>query len=657
MKKRTLRALLAVSLLLTFLSGCSDKTAEKDKTLENTEPVPAATIPADGDPDDVTCKGSYTGDVNAGTVIATMGETELTNGELQVWYWATVSQYRQAQNEISPDFDQPLDVQVCELDPSVASWQQYFLREALNAWHSAQAMVNQSKEEPLALEEAYNPNLDNYAKYLTDIPATKYLYGYEEYYQPNTMHQEYLDQIPATLEALAQEKGYSGISGMADAAFGTTEEILKSVAETYNYGYMYFTELSYDIAYTDEDVAAEMAEDQTSSTGTYVDIRHLLLIPEESGQETVAIAADGTVTCGEELWAACEQKAQGMLKDWLKTNKGTEATFADLANKNSMDQGSALNGGAYRQIRKGQLMDELDAWCFDSSRQPGDTTVIRSNYGIHILYFSGSTDVAYAEAEHAVKEKLESALIEAAWEAYPAEIDYNAITLCTAEASVSVGEILYPDIAHERFPEIPLYLQQDYPGIMYGGYELRTNGCGITSMSMVASYLADEEWTPPEMCALYGRYSHRNGTDGMIFNNESAVLGFYLREKTYDPRVAKAALEEGQIVVSIQHAGYWTSGGHYIVLESINEDGMIQVRDSNIFNYGKLKGHIEDLHTWSSITSAGSGYWIFEDKITNIPACSRCGDAEEAATEILKTDYICEKCQPAMIRRDVYLSF
>jgi hypothetical protein len=221
---------------------------------------------------------------------------------------------------------------------------------------------------------------------------------------------------------------------------------------------------------------------------------------------------------------------------------------------------------------------------------------------------------------------------------------------------VAFGEILYPDIAHEQFPEVPLYLQQDYPRTMYGGFPIRTNGCGITSFAMIASYLADEELTPPEMCALYGRYSHANGTDGMIFNNESQVLGFYLREKTYDNRVAKAALKDGYLVVSIQHPGYWTRGGHYIVCESINEEEMIQVRDSNIYNYFRVPNHAKDGHTWHSITAAGSGYWIFDYKITRIPACSRCGDPDGLTRSLLHADYTCEKCTPALLRRETYLN-
>jgi hypothetical protein len=173
---------------------------------------------------------------------------------------------------------------------------------------------------------------------------------------------------------------------------------------------------------------------------------------------------------------------------------------------------------------------------------------------------------------------------------------------------------------------------------------------------MVASYLADDELTPPEMCARYGNYSHPNGTDGMIFNNEPAVMGFYLREKTYDPSVAKAALETGHLVVSVQHPGYWTRGGHYIVCESINEEGLIQVRDSNIYNYVRVQSHAQDVHKWGNITAAGSGYWIFDHKITRIPACSRCGDPNGLTRSLLNQDYTCEKCAPALLRRETYLN-
>ena len=230
---------------------------------------------------------------------------------------------------------------------------------------------------------------------------------------------------------------------------------------------------------------------------------------------------------------------------------------------------------------------------------------------------------------------------------------YDQIALPEGKTAISTSDLLYPDIAHERFPEIPLYLQQDYPGVMFGGFLLRTNGCGITTMAMVASYLSDELLTPPEMCRRYGGYSHRNGTDGMIFVKEPPVMDFYLVEKTYEPTKAWEGLENHHLVVSIQHKGYWTRGGHYIALQEITEDGNIRVRDSNIYNYVRVPAHVNDEHTWASITSAGSGYWVFDYKITRIPGCARCGD--QAESSLVGENFYCRKCAPAVMRRDTYL--
>lgn len=642
---------MAVALLLC---GCEKNTADIEPTETTLEPTVPVTVPADGDPGDVTCKGSYTGTASD-AVVATSGDVQLTNAQLQVWYWAEVARYRQENHEAAPDFDQPLDTQVCDIDSSVNSWQQYFLKKALSAWHSTQALLQQSQTVPLPTEEAYQPNLANHERYMTGMPATKVLYGYHTQYHPNSMHQTYLDEMPQILKDLAQEKGYADVEAMASKGFGTSVEELEVFADSYNRGYMYFTTLSHYIEPTAEELDAFCTENSAaeSETGISVDFRQILLIPGEPVfAEKLQVETEGAV----EVWSACEADAQKLLNDWQKNNKGTEATFGELARKYTMDPGTKVNGGRYQGIRKGQMTTVIDDWCFDPVRQTGDTVILRSDYGVHILYFSGSRTIAREEAEQDYYRQQQNALITEAKKAYPMEVTYSAISLQEAEGAVSTGELLYPDIAHERFPEVPLYLQQDYPTTMYGGYEIRTNGCGITSFAMIASYLADEELTPPEMCARYGSYSHRNGTDGMIFNNESAVIGFYMREKTYDPRVAKQALEEGHVVVSIQHPGYWTRGGHYIVCESINDEGLIQVRDSNIFNYFNVRTHAEDAHTWGSITSAGSGYWIFEHKITRIPACSRCGNPEGLNESLLQSAYICEKCGPALLRRNTYLN-
>ncbi len=650
MHKRKSLFLLLLALVL-LLWGCGKTSVPEATVPEETIPVPAATVPADGDPYGITCKGSYSaGTFDPQGIVSRSGDRSLTNEELQVWYAMAVASRRQADTlSAAPDFTQPLDTQPCPLDDSVNSWEQYFLKQALNTWHSVCALEIHSREHMLPTEEAYQPNMVNHRTYVTDMPASKVLYGYNLRYQPNSMHQSYLDTLPETLDTLAGELGYGSLTQMAEA-MGVSAEAVTEAVRQLNYSYMYFTTLSYETDVTEEELTAAA----TGTSGRCVDIRQILLVPGEEGDGMVTVAQDGTVTCADLYWEECASDAEQLLKHWSKKTKHDEAAFADLAYKNSEDPGSARDGGAFRRIRQGQLAPELDAWCFDAARQPGDTEILRSPYGYHILYFSGARETALVQAEDTLKAAKLLELTAQSRSKHPASVNYSAITLTPGEAPFSTSQALYPDIAHERFPEVPLYLQQDYPKTMYGAFKITTNGCGITSMAMLASYLADDALTPPVMCERYGRYSHRNGTDGMIFTYEPSAMGFYLREKTYDPRVAKAALEEGQIVISVQHPGYWTRGGHYIVLEAIDENG-IQVRDSNIYNFNRVPAHRQDRHTWGSITASGSGYWIYEDKVTRIPMCSRCGDPE-SRSPVLQEDYICGKCTPALLRRNTYLS-
>ncbi|MBO7253636.1 MAG: peptidylprolyl isomerase [Oscillospiraceae bacterium] len=652
MKKRIIAWLLLSAMLMSVLYGCGgdshqEATTEGSATAETVQ-IPPETIPADGDPSDVTCKGSYTSREGRTVVVARVEDAELTNEQLAVWYWAAVAQYRREPHLHAPDYTRPLDTQICELDSSVNSWQQYFLRQALNAWHTSQALLLQAQRDELPLEAAYKPNATTHARCMEGKPATAFLYGYQKVYQHNTMHQAYVDSLPENIQKLAAQKGYADGDAFASAYFGSSGQALLAAAGQYNSSYMYLTFLNYGLEVSDQDVenyytahrSHYNSQGITQESGSYVNIRHILLIPESSSDEDVQ---------------ACQQRAEKLLRQWKLPRTRTEAGFAELAYRHSQDSGTAATGGSYKRLAKGQLHPQLEQWCFDAVRSAGDTVILTTEQGIHILYFCGAEPIWQAHARDDLMAQRQMEPMAVAKERFPIQIDYSAICIPEAAADVPLQELLYPDVAHQRYPEVPLYLQQDYPSTMYGHYKISSNGCGITTFSMLTTYMTDEEWTPPEMCDMYGRYSFSNGTDGMIFINEPPVFGYFLREKTYDYHVAKQALADGYIVISIQSKGYWTGGGHYILLEKLTEDGLVQVRDSNIANYLKLDMHQQDKHEWSSIIAAGSGYWIFEPKMTRVNACSRCGSPDEIAQAFLQQDYLCERCRAAVVRRDAYV--
>ena len=38
------------------------------------------------------------------------------------------------------------------------------------------------------------------------------------------------------------------------------------------------------------------------------------------------------------------------------------------------------------------MVNSFSAWCFDNARRVGDTGIVRTEYGYHIMYFSGKND-------------------------------------------------------------------------------------------------------------------------------------------------------------------------------------------------------------------------------------------------------------------------
>lgn len=627
-------------LLLTGVAGCK---AEKVPPSQ-TEPIPEATVPQDGNRTDVTCKGSYTVSEEAlreqrDTVVAMVRDRGLTNGMLQVYYWAAVEDYRKSGQEPAPDFSKPLDTQTCPLEGDDLTWQQYFLQRAVDHWAVQQAMILKGELEGMPTEEAYQPSEKYHARRLGGVVGRKDLiYGYShETYRPNKLHQAFLDGLPETVETIAREKGYENADAMARDLALVDGDVLTNCAEVFNRSYMYFTEMNYRLSVSQEEAESRAAE----AAGTQISFRNLLLIPEDGTQE----AQD-----------ACQEQAEKLLKQY-EQDPG-EDTFAELANDHSLDTGTAVTGGLYCNVRKGQLEENLDRWCFDAERQPGDVTILESSLGLHLVYFGGAEESGIARAREEVLTRKQAEMLSAAAESYPVLCIYSRMVLGQPERTgnlVRFEDLLYPDVAHERYPEMPIYLQQDYPGSRYGNYPLASYGCGITAMSMLATYMTDQEYTPPELASRYGKYCGEHGTSSSLFMKVPGELGFFLIKQTNSLEEVMEAIRDGKIGATLQHKGYFTRGGHYMVLPAMTEDGLMVIRDSNIHNYGKLIGHEIDAHDPQKLQTRM--YWIYEPKVTRIPVCSRCGDPENCTQGIVTEDYICEKCTPAIQRRESYINY
>lgn len=165
---------------------------------------------------------------------------------------------------------------------------------------------------------------------------------------------------------------------------------------------------------------------------------------------------------------------------------------------------------------------------------------------------------------------------------------------------------------------VPLYNQLDYPNTRYGCCgTIASHGCGITSLAMVASYLLDKEILPDEMAKQFGEYNTEEGSCWVLFEDSAKELGLGFQERTENTNKVMEALEAGQVVVSLQHTGLFTGGGHFIVLVGLTEDGKIIVNDPNGANYTKnntmINGFVNGF-TPRQVFQDGVQYWIYDKK-------------------------------------------
>ena len=389
----------------------TEATAE-EATEEATEaPTEAPTVPADGNPDDVTCKGSYTAEDEAVVsarekVVATAGEYELTLGQLQVYYWMEfrnfMSQYGTYASYFGLDVSQPLDTQMCSGLEEARTWQQFFLEGALNSWNNYRAMAAEADANGFELTEQQRSAIDNAA---------------------------------AELEEAAAANGFESGIAMLHSSLGAGAELEDYVyfMELYYKANGYYAQIAQSFEPTDEqldDYFEEHAEGYAASGITkdtkLVNVRHILVYPEGADGTNLA-----TQEFSDEAWAASEKKAQEILDQFLAGDK-TEESFAALANEYSEDPGSNTNGGLYENVSEGEMVAAFNDWCFDAARQVGDTGIVKTNYGYHVMYFSGSqtTWQKYARNDYMVENATAAAKEIAA--KLPMTVQYSDILLANS---------------------------------------------------------------------------------------------------------------------------------------------------------------------------------------------------------------------------------
>ena len=375
-------------------SGMTETTGETDETgeTEAEQSFVSYTVTEDELTDEVLSK-----------VVATCGEKTMTNRDLAFYYW---QQYYTFVNNYGSylsylmDTSKGLDEQAYS---ETETWQQAFLTGAADMFHSITALNLEADKAGFELDEE---------------------------------DQAQLDAIPESLDATA---GYYGMEdGLAyvQASFGPTATVEDYVAFARDNlrASRYMQLLVEQMEFTDAEISDyydKNADSYAESRVLKVDkpmvsVRHILVIPAEQNE-------DGTYT--DEAWAKAEQKAQALLDEW-KAGEATEDSFAALANENSEDPGSSSNGGLYEDVYPGQMVDPFDEWCFDDARRPGDTGIVKTDYGYHVMYYvSKGEEVFWFEtAKGDLRSERAAALEDSLREQYPMTENFENAAIFDVQA-------------------------------------------------------------------------------------------------------------------------------------------------------------------------------------------------------------------------------
>lgn len=307
----------------------------------------------------------YDGDAVALTLQDQDGNTvdELTNEQISYYYWGEY--YYFVQNSGFPlDAAQPLDQQSYSEDQT---WQDYFLDCASTSALQVLSLKAEAEKAGFEMPEEYQTEYDSTIASMADY---------------------------ALQAGFTDKDGNGDVLAYVRDSYGpgaTMETFSEYLYDSY-YITAYSDQLYADLSYTDEDLENYYDENSEmfasygveKSEKPNINVRHILIAPE----------ADEEGNSSDEAKADAKTEAERILEEW-KSGEATEESFGELANEYSTDPGSNTNGGLYQDVAPGQMVTEFNDWCFDDARKTGDTGIVETSYGYHIMYYVGATENYY----------------------------------------------------------------------------------------------------------------------------------------------------------------------------------------------------------------------------------------------------------------------
>lgn len=131
---------------------------------------------------------------------------------------------------------------------------------------------------------------------------------------------------------------------------------------------------------------------KTDNSKKMSNVRHLL-VKFEGGTEN---ETTGEMEYSEAEKTTAKTEAEGYLKTW-KEGAANEESFIELVKEHS-DDTSAKDGGLFEDIHPdSEYVPTFLAWSISPDRKVGDTEVIESPYGYHVMYYVGDDEMSYRD--------------------------------------------------------------------------------------------------------------------------------------------------------------------------------------------------------------------------------------------------------------------
>lgn len=282
-------------------------------------------------------------------------------------------------------------------------------------------------------------NVEKYMAKMTDAKAVEKL-----------VPEVYKDYIKADAQSMmSQSESISEEEAIATATENYIDNVVANVSgssspfdeETTKWLFSDDTKIGSTNYFVDESAGYVYAILKTEKASIQEDesytVRHILITPEADKTEEASEENEQTEYTDEQM-AAAKSKAEKILDEFNKGDK-TEYSFALLAEQYSADTASTsagssdMFGGLYESVELGKMVKNFEDWSIDDSRKYGDTGIVESDYGYHIMFFIGK----YPLYQSQIVTKLKAVKSEAVAENIDVAIHQNVIDKVTDSYAAS----------------------------------------------------------------------------------------------------------------------------------------------------------------------------------------------------------------------------